>query len=464
MKRSTSRLLSTLLVLCMVLALMPGTAWGDMVYSSHIRIWYDSKNMVEILTASQTTPLSGEGWSYEPTSKTLILDGYEGRYIEFYEGNESVGSFTLELRDTNTLSSLSFGSARSKAATATITGSGSIVASLASNGMDIVMKGGTITTDGKGSYGVSLTCCNFHMTGGTLNATGERYGISLKPSTTYSSNSTTFSITSKIILEGGTVTAYGDNAAIWIQWGDDAAADRTILGTDDMLDFGGRTPVGGRDKSDRQVLSVQEIEKELPNYADIQHITSLTSGKMTPGTETTYWEKEIGAAKYAYISGSGRPLPPDSAAATAYPSTQTVDIDGKKVEFQMYALKDDAGNPTNYVKIRDLALAMNGTKAPFSVDWNGAVNLVAGRKYTPNGSENKTPFSGERKYRLPSAPTNVNGKASDLVAFVLTDDKGGDYTYYQLRDLGEKLGFNVSWTPDRGIYIESDKPYVDERQ
>lgn len=147
------------------------------------------------------------------------------------------------------------------------------------------------------------------------------------------------------------------------------------------------------------------------------------------------------------------------AAGTAYPSTQTVDLDGKQVTFQMYALKDQNGNPTNYVKVRDLALALNGTKAQFSVDWNGAVNLVAGTAYKANGSENKTPFSGNRAYTVPTSPTNVNGAASDLTAIFLTDDAGGGYTYYQLRDLGRKLGFNADWSPEKGVFIETNKPY-----
>ena len=42
---------------------------------------------------------------------------------------------------------------------------------------------------------------------------------------------------------------------------------------------------------------------------------------------------------------------------------------------------------------------------------------------------------------IPSAP-------SDLVSFVLTSDNGGGYTYYQIRDLGGKLGFSVVWNDD----------------
>lgn len=147
------------------------------------------------------------------------------------------------------------------------------------------------------------------------------------------------------------------------------------------------------------------------------------------------------------------------ATGTAYPATQTIDLDGKKVEFQMYQLRDADGNGTNYVKIRDLALALNGTAAQFAVDYDGSVDLVAGKPYTPNGSENKTPFSGERTYSLPGNPTKVNSSVSDLQAIVLTDDSGGGYTYYKLRDLGSKLGFNVDWSVEKGVFIETNKPY-----
>lgn len=145
----------------------------------------------------------------------------------------------------------------------------------------------------------------------------------------------------------------------------------------------------------------------------------------------------------------------ESMSNTAYPSTQVVNVDGTAVVFEMYALKDTAGNMTNYIKVRDLALALNGTAAQFDVDWNGAVNLLPGAAYRVNGSENQTPYSGERTYSIPSAGTNINGVASDLTAIVLTDDNGGGYTYYQLRDLGAHLNFEVGWTAEEGITVNT---------
>lgn len=139
----------------------------------------------------------------------------------------------------------------------------------------------------------------------------------------------------------------------------------------------------------------------------------------------------------------------------AYPSTQIVNVDGKAVEFQCYALKDAAGNDINYIKLRDLANILDGSAAQFEVSWDGAVNIETGKPYTPNGSEMSTPFSGQQEYQSAAAKTMVNGEAKDLAVFTLTDDHGGAYTYYKLRDLGAAIGFKVDWSAEQGIFIET---------
>ena len=32
---------------------------------------------------------------------------------------------------------------------------------------------------------------------------------------------------------------------------------------------------------------------------------------------------------------------------------------------------------------------------------------------------------------------------------------------HEFRDLGRAVGFNVGWSADRGIFVETDKPYTD---
>ena len=135
-------------------------------------------------------------------------------------------------------------------------------------------------------------------------------------------------------------------------------------------------------------------------------------------------------------------IPP---AGTAYAASQTVSIDGKPVTFQMYALRNASGFGTNYVKLRDLAYALNGTSAQFAVEYDGSIRVVPGRAYTPAGGEMTTPFTGDRRYTGGATGLKVTGEAVDLTAFTLLDDQGGGYTYFKLRDLGAILGFGVGW-------------------
>ena len=124
----------------------------------------------------------------------------------------------------------------------------------------------------------------------------------------------------------------------------------------------------------------------------------------------------------------------------------------------MYALLNADGNPTNYIKLRDMAYILNGTKAQFAVGYDGIISLTTGQPYEVGGTEMTTPFSGNRVYKGGAQTVKVNGEDVAMTAITLTDDNGGGYNYFKLRDLGKALGFNVSW--DNGVIVESDKPYV----
>ena len=128
----------------------------------------------------------------------------------------------------------------------------------------------------------------------------------------------------------------------------------------------------------------------------------------------------------------------------------------------MYAILDANGNGTNYIKLRDMAHILNGTKAQFSVGYSNQTGITAtsGQPYQDTGSEMKTPFSGDRSYSGGGLKVQVNGKSVEMTAISLLDDQGNGYTYFKLRDLGKALGFNVGFSREQGVYIESDKPYV----
>ncbi len=152
-------------------------------------------------------------------------------------------------------------------------------------------------------------------------------------------------------------------------------------------------------------------------------------------------------------------IPTPLSTQIAYANAQTVLVDGKEVSFECYALKDANGNDTNYIKLRDLADILDGSAAQFQVGWDGSVTITTQTPYTHTGSERNTPFSGDKAYQKVTNATKVNGQDVSLAAFVLTDNAGGGYTYYRLRDLGQALGFNVGWSANTGVFIETDRPY-----
>ena len=151
------------------------------------------------------------------------------------------------------------------------------------------------------------------------------------------------------------------------------------------------------------------------------------------------------------------------ASGTAYESTQTVMLGDKQITLPAYKLLNEEGNPTNYVRLRDLAALLNGTDAEFDVIWSAekGICIVSESSYDhPNGTEGKIPFTGDQPYKVYLADTTVDDAKMPLTAFQITWD-GGGHTYYQLRDLGRALNFNVGWSGTRGIYIEPGVPYTD---
>lgn len=119
----------------------------------------------------------------------------------------------------------------------------------------------------------------------------------------------------------------------------------------------------------------------------------------------------------------------------------------------MYALKDENGFETNYIRARDLAKQMqhgwelHGGKR-FNVSWDeatGAICFDTNTDYVAQESEDELPFSGDRNYIFATSPVLVDGKEVEMEVLLLQDGLGRGYTYYKIRDLGAVLGFDVDW-------------------
>ena len=268
---------------------------------------------------------------------------------------------------------------------------------------------------------------------------------------------------------------------------------------------GGLTLTVQNTQTDRRSAIKTELAKRLPDYSDAQINALLEDMVMTyrfafPAALVDYnaaagitVEENVVTVDYLTLNAGTyrfttseteslhqRPLGTVTqesipASGTAYMRRQTIELDGRDVTLQTYALPGSSGGETNYVRLRDIASVLNGTNAQFSVDWDGSVVITPGEPYAvdwdgnviivpdeaykPNGTEMQAPFSGDRHYQKADAKTVIYGESIPFTAILLTDDQGGGYTYYKLRDLGKVLNFNVGWSNSRGIYIESNHAY-----
>ncbi len=130
------------------------------------------------------------------------------------------------------------------------------------------------------------------------------------------------------------------------------------------------------------------------------------------------------------------------AAGEVRPTNQKLSVDGVPKTCEVYNIDN-----SNYFKLRDLALLLNGTGSQFSVGWNSVtrtVTVTTGAAYTPDGSELiiRHLTNSELQTAGPSPQTIlINGAANaSLRAYLI-----GGYNFFNLRDLGKALGFDVDY-------------------
>ncbi len=120
------------------------------------------------------------------------------------------------------------------------------------------------------------------------------------------------------------------------------------------------------------------------------------------------------------------------------PTSQRLTVNGVEKKTEIYNI-----NGSNYFKLRDMAMLLNGTGSQFSVAWNAANETIAaktGEAYTPVGGEL---VMGEDKSAttVPSAQKLViNGASVSFTAYNI-----GGNNFFKLRDLGSALNFGVDW-------------------
>lgn len=122
----------------------------------------------------------------------------------------------------------------------------------------------------------------------------------------------------------------------------------------------------------------------------------------------------------------------------AVPALANVQVNGVSANLPAYRID---GN--NYVRVRDVAMLLQGTASGFDVQWDEStrrVALASFAPYVPNNKENLPIGGATCTMRSLTEPTVVDGVPQMIAAYYMDG-----FTYYKLRSLGELCGFGVEW-------------------
>lgn len=138
----------------------------------------------------------------------------------------------------------------------------------------------------------------------------------------------------------------------------------------------------------------------------------------------------------------------------AAPADSKILVNGREVSFEAYNI-----NGSNYFKLRDLAMAVNGTKKQFSVGWDAekqVIDLVSGAAYKPVGNELAVSGNLTAKEARPTkSQVFVRGRSVQVTAYNINGNN-----YFKLRDIAKMMNFGVVWEAStKTIGIDTEVPY-----
>lgn len=135
----------------------------------------------------------------------------------------------------------------------------------------------------------------------------------------------------------------------------------------------------------------------------------------------------------------------------AVESTQKFTVNGEAFEIRAYIIKGK-----NYLRLRDAAAALRGTKAQFQVDYDNDKHLVSIERNKPYEDPSNTKIYSSQKElwaTMKNMDVLIDGKEKKLKsAFII------ETNYIELRDLAKLMHFDVSYdAPTKTVAITSDK-------
>lgn len=132
-------------------------------------------------------------------------------------------------------------------------------------------------------------------------------------------------------------------------------------------------------------------------------------------------------------------------------STQKFIVNGKAEYVDAYIIKGK-----NYLKLRDVAYALKGTKAQFDVGYDEQKNLIMLETNKPYGdSAGNITRTSDNSYMASMQDMNllVDGKEKKIRSAAIFG-----YNYIELRNLAELIGFDIDYDAStRTVVIKSEK-------
>lgn len=175
-------------------------------------------------------------------------------------------------------------------------------------------------------------------------------------------------------------------------------------------------------------------------YEDLQSevMTYMIEVVDTDGIDSTIEEVAVEEDAQEVMEAVVEEVAVEVTSGTATPTASTVMVDGVEVSFDAYNIDNN-----NHFKLRDVAYVLNGTEANFEVTWNSelkSIEMISDAEYTEVGSELSLGDGTSKQYVTSTASMYLDGEEVSLIAYTIDGN-----TYFKLRDLGEALGFAVSW-------------------
>ncbi len=185
-----------------------------------------------------------------------------------------------------------------------------------------------------------------------------------------------------------------------------------------------------------------EIELSALSAGDHKLEVALSDGKGYSVTKTYTLSNSGGTIRASEGYSAPAPAAPQPAAhSEVVPTSQRLTVNGVEKATEIYNI-----DGSNYFKLRDLAMLLNGTGSQFGVGFaRNTIIVQTGAAYESVGGELAIPPADEMRKKAESAVNGsqsieINGEKADLIAFNI-----GGNNFFKLRDLGKALGFNVGW-------------------